>query len=457
MAVTVSPVQQGDGPTARYTGTLRPHRRVDLAFRVGGYVQSLLMVQDTGGGMRPVQAGDTVRAAVVLARLQSTDFQAQSDAASADVTAAQATVREAQGKLSQAHAGERQAADAVTEARAARQAAQAELGQAVSGVGQATAGVAEAQAALTLAQSDFARADDLYHSGSATRPQEDTAKASLDGAVAKRQAAQQTLAVAQGRVAEATANVRVAQARIRRAQSDVTASREASAEASAAISGAQAQVVRADAARTAQRVPVAQTVLRAPITGVVLGRWIEVGSLVGPGSPAFSLADTTRLDVTFGIPENAARRVRAGQRLALTLGMGNAVHRIGTVTEIDPTADEKTGVFGIQVTVPNADRALKTGMVATVHFASPGTAVGALTVPLSALVQSHDRPGGDAVMVIVDANGRHTIHLQDVQLGSSVGDQIVVRGLSPGTQIVGTAPSLLSDGEAVQVSEAADR
>jgi RND family efflux transporter MFP subunit len=451
VAATVEPADWGNGPVDRYTGTVRPHQQVGLAFRVGGYVRSLLTVRDATGGTRPVQAGDTVRAGTVLARLESVDFRAQSAAASAEVGVARAGVGQARGKLSQSQAAERQAAGAITEARAALQAAQAAHAQAVSGVGQSTAGVAEAQAAVSLAQSDFARTDDLYHNGSATRPQEDAARAALDGAVARHQAAVQAMAVAQGRVAEAGDDIRAARARVSRAQSDAVAGRAASAEAGAAITAAQAQVARADALQAAQRVPVAQTVLRAPITGVVMARSVEVGSLVGPGGPAFSLAETQRVDINFGLPELVVSRLRVGQRLGLTVGV-QGTHVLGTVTEIAPAADEKTGVFGVQVTVPNPTGALRVGMTATLGLGGSVGTEGALSVPAAALVQSRDQPSGEAVFVIVAGNGGETVHSQDVRLGPSLHDRIVVHGLTPGTRVVADSPGLLYDGETVRVA-----
>lgn len=437
--------------SVRYFGTVRPHRQVDLAFRVSGYVQALLSVRDETGETRPVQAGDTVTAGTVLARLQSADYRAQSDAAGAAVRTARAQAAQAAGRVSQARAARRQSVESVSEARAALQAAQAQYTQAVSSVGQYEAGVSEAQANVTQARSNWERTDDLYHSRSATKPQDEDARANLDTATAKLLAVRQARAVARGRVAEANAQINVCKARIRQAQAGTAASAAAVSEASAAVQAAQAQAAQAEALRAAQRVPVAETVLRAPLTGVVLARRVEIGSLVGPGSAAYSIADTARLNIVFAIPEQEAGHLRLGQRVSLTVGAQGDVPLIGIVTEIAPTANEKTRVFDVQVTIPNPHRAAKVGMTAALEIAQGVRESTTLVAPISAISQSRDQPSGASVMVITQEGGRLTARRRDVELGPSDGDKIVVRGVRRGTRIVASAPGLLYDGEPVRI------
>jgi RND family efflux transporter MFP subunit len=324
----------------------------------------------------------------------------------------------------------------------------------MSGVRQAEAGMEAAQADVTLAQSSFERTDDLYQTGSATQPQEDAAKAALDSAKSKFDAAQGARDAAQSRVAETEAQISTSQARITDAQSGITASEAAVTEAGAAIHAAQAQVVQAQSAAAAQQVPLAETVLRSPLTGVVLARRVEVGSLVGPGSPAFSIADLSRLDVVFGIPETEAGRLRVGQRVTLTLGAADTVPVTGTITELAPTADPATRVFDVQVTVPNADGTAKSGMVATLTLGSAAPDTNALVAPLSAIVQSRSHPSGYAVVVVENENGRRVARYRDVQIGPSHGDTIVVQGLARGVLVVASAPSLLYDGEPVRIADA---
>ena len=81
--------------TVRYTGAIEPNLRVDVAFKYGGYVETLMQVP-AGGRSRPVQDGDTVSRGAVLATLRAADFtekrnQAQSQLRQAQVSLDYAT------------------------------------------------------------------------------------------------------------------------------------------------------------------------------------------------------------------------------------------------------------------------------------------------------------------------------------------------------------------------------
>jgi multidrug efflux pump subunit AcrA (membrane-fusion protein) len=73
--VKVKPVTAtGDVALARYSGSLEPAARVDMAFRVGGYVEMLGQIPGEGGKPRPFEEGDFVKQGTVLARIRSADY-----------------------------------------------------------------------------------------------------------------------------------------------------------------------------------------------------------------------------------------------------------------------------------------------------------------------------------------------------------------------------------------------
>ena len=79
----------------RFSGVLEPYRRVDLAFRVGGYVESVRQERGSDGRMRALEPGDAVRRGELLATIRPTDYRAR--------------VEQSSGVLAEAHAGEEQA------------------------------------------------------------------------------------------------------------------------------------------------------------------------------------------------------------------------------------------------------------------------------------------------------------------------------------------------------------
>jgi RND family efflux transporter MFP subunit len=217
--------------------------------------------------------------------------------------------------------------------------------------------------------------------------------------------------------------------------------------ARASLDGARARLAEAQQA-------LADTSLRSPLDGVVIKRGIEVGMLAAAGTVAFTVAEIRNVKVVFGVPDTILPRVQLGASQTVTTEAYRDVKFDGRITRIDPAADPHSRVFEVEVTIPNADGRLKTGMIAALSLAegpAPGAAPQPL-VPLQAIVRSPAHPGQFAVFVVEPAGDRSVAHARDVDLGEYLGSVIpVTRGLKGGEQIVVLGAGLLSDGEAVQV------
>jgi RND family efflux transporter MFP subunit len=116
------------GNRTPYSAGIVPYSEVDLAFKSGGYVESILQVRGADGRIRNIQEGDRVARGTVLARVRESDY--------------------------------------------------------VANVNVAKAQLAQAQAALEQARLDFERTDALFRTDSVTKPQHDAAKAKLDSTTA---------------------------------------------------------------------------------------------------------------------------------------------------------------------------------------------------------------------------------------------------------------------------------
>lgn len=81
---------------ARYSGTVEPGTRVDLAFKVGGYVRDLAQIKPGAGAPRKVQEGDFVTKGTVLAVVRESDYEQQVGAANAALAEATAAQKQAQ-------------------------------------------------------------------------------------------------------------------------------------------------------------------------------------------------------------------------------------------------------------------------------------------------------------------------------------------------------------------------
>ena len=189
--------------------------------------------------------------------------------------------------------------------------------------------------------------------------------------------------------------------------------------------------------------------LRAPFSGYILDRSIELGNLAQPGSAAFTIADTSAVKIGFGVPEYAVRHLRLGQQFSIHL-QDDPKEYSGRVTSIAASADEKNRVFAVEVTVPNPKSYLKPGMIASLTVSGVQKAP-VPAVPLSSVVADPASPGSYAVFVAQEQGSKWVAHLREVTLGETHESDVAVDGVKPGEKIVVVGAAGLKDGDSVQV------
>src|SRR6516162_2863419 len=91
-------------PEERYSVSIEPYQKVDLAFKSGGIVQGILQVRGADGRMRNVEAGDKVGKGAELAQVRPLDYQNSLDQAEARRAQAEAQMAQAQAELVRARA-----------------------------------------------------------------------------------------------------------------------------------------------------------------------------------------------------------------------------------------------------------------------------------------------------------------------------------------------------------------
>jgi multidrug efflux system membrane fusion protein len=158
------------------------------------------------------------------------------------------------------------------------------------------------------------------------------------------------------------------------------------------------------------------------------------------------------MKVIFGVPDTVLPRVRLGASQAVTTEAFPNVQFQGRISRIAESADPRSRVFEVEVSIPNTDGRLKTGMVAALSLdTSTGTQTAPL-VPLASIVRAPGHAGRFAVFVVDDGGGKPVARAREVELGEYLGRVIPVKqGLSGGERIVVQGAGLLSDGESVEV------
>jgi multidrug efflux system membrane fusion protein len=214
---------------------------------------------------------------------------------------------------------------------------------------------------------------------------------------------------------------------------------------------AYARYTATQARRSQANIALGDATLRAPIDGVLLRRSIEVGSLAGPATLAFTIANTRIVKVVFGVPDVVVAVLRLGQTIDIQAEALPGAALKGRITRISPSADPTSRVFEVEAGLPNPQGRLKVGMLAGLRLGNDA-ADPALLVPLAAIV----RPAGDtanyAVYVVADSSAP-TVRLRRVRLGEVSGNLIAVRdGLRAGERVVVRGAMIVTDGQAVQIT-----
>jgi RND family efflux transporter MFP subunit len=216
----------------------------------------------------------------------------------------------------------------------------------------------------------------------------------------------------------------------------------------AAFNATRAAMDNANAALLQSQLTLADADLKAPFSGYILSRNIDLGSLVSPSTSAYTIADIGRVKVAFGAPDYVLSRVRLGQELTIR-AENDAAPVKGRVTSVSPAADTQNRIFTVEVTVSNHGGHLRPGMIASISLGEvPHSSI---SIPLSAIVPFPSEPDHFAVMVAQERAGTVVANLRKVQLGATHDNSVAIEGLQPGERVVSVGAQLLKDGDPIQV------
>jgi len=215
----------------------------------------------------------------------------------------------------------------------------------------------------------------------------------------------------------------------------------------AAFKATRASMDNAKAALLQSQLTLGDADLKAPFSGYILSRNVDIGSLVFPSTNAFTVADIGRVKVAFGAPDYVLSRVRLGQELTIQTE-NDAAPVKGQVTSISPSPDTRNRIFAVEVTVNNRNRRLRPGMIASVGLGEvPHSSI---SIPLSAIVPLSSESDHFAMMVARDRAGRLVANLRKVQLGTTHDNSVAVEGVQPGERVVSVGAQLLKNGDPIQ-------
>ncbi len=230
---------------------------------------------------------------------------------------------------------------------------------------------------------------------------------------------------------------------------------EAKAISRAALDVDAANLKNAEAAVAQQRATLNKKVVRAPFSGRLGVRRVDVGQYINPGEAVVTLQNLDSIFADFYLPEQDAMRVAAGQKIRVTTDATGENSFEGTITAIDPKVDVKSRNVLVRATFANKDEQLRPGSSASL-VVEAGKIERYLTLPQTAITFN---PYGSTVYIAMedgkDEKGQPKLIARQtfVTTGQTRGDQVAVTsGLKEGDVVVTAGQMKLQAGTPLVVN-----
>lgn len=216
---------------------------------------------------------------------------------------------------------------------------------------------------------------------------------------------------------------------------------------------AQANFQQAQAAVDNLRSQIAKKTVRAPFSGRLGIRQINLGQSLREGDAIVSLQTLSPIYVDFQLPQQYLNQVRQDLPVRVTADGLPGRQSTGKITAINPHVNAATRSIGVQATLQNTEELLRPGMFVSVEVVLPKLQT-VLSIPTTAVLYA---PFGDSVFIIEEKqteDGKKYLALrqQFIRLGEKRGDFVsVLSGLSADESVVSTGVFKLRNGQTVVV------
>jgi membrane fusion protein, multidrug efflux system len=232
-------------------------------------------------------------------------------------------------------------------------------------------------------------------------------------------------------------------------QLKINAVSQATVDADAAnLKNARAQVAE-------QQAVVDKKTLRAPFSGHLGVRAVDVGQYISAGTTVVTLQALDPIYVDFFLPQQALNQARLEQELTIKIDTYPNQKFTGAITAINPKVDSATRNVQVRATLKNPDHTLLPGMYATISIAA-GNKQRYITLPQTAVTYN---PYGETVYVVddkgKDAKGQPQLVARQTFIiaGQTRGDQVaILSGVDEGQTVVTVGQMKLHNGSAIIIN-----
>lgn len=413
------------------TADIGPQSSVTIVPKVSGTLEEI-----------KVKLGDRVKEGEVIAKIESREFLLGVKQAEAAFSAAQT-----QWNLAKATA-QTEFFSNLAQVQSALKVAQANLDKIRKGareeeIERVDAAYQQALANAQTTEKDLNRARDNYEKGAISDQQFDGAQLQFRVAQAGLESAKANLDLIKKGAREE--DIKVVEAQVEQTQASLK-NLESLKEAKsweAKIKGVQAQAEQAEVALGLAKIRLEDCTIKAPISGIISKRFVDVGAMVGPTQPLVSIVDIDTVKLLTHVSDEDLDKVKLTQEVEVKVG--TYLNRSYQVKEINisPVMDPLSRKIEVKINISNPDYLLKPGMFPKIKLW--GEKKNLLLVPKGAVVK---KEGKEQVFVVRD----NRAYLQKVIVGLEKDGLVqIMKGLKEGDQVVISGQIDLNSGDPVVI------
>jgi len=219
----------------------------------------------------------------------------------------------------------------------------------------------------------------------------------------------------------------------------------------------EANLKQAVANTAEQQAMVDKKFIRAPFSGRLGIRRVDIGQYLNVGAGIVTLQSLDPIYLDFFLPQQALNAIRVGQQVIAGINTWPGLTFNGKIIVINPQVESATRNIRIRAILKNTARKLLPGMYATVDIVS-GTPQRYITLPQTAIVYN---PYGDIVYLAIkkgaDEQGKARLVAKAVfvTIGSTRGDQVaIIKGIKDGDTVITTGQIKLRNGSPILINNA---
>lgn len=294
--------------------------------------------------------------------------------------------------------------------------AEAQVSSAKSRIDQAKSGIASARAQFIEARNNFNRIRKLFQNGNVAKAEYDRARSAKESA----------------------------EAGLKQAKAKLNEAKEGLESAKAAVESIQKELELA-------KLKLEYTTLEAPMSGVIVQQYSQIGENVNGGIPIFALDNNDSFEIEVFVNEDFIPQIKRGQKVTVSISAINQEDITGVVAEIGRMASSKKYNGNYPVTIKIADEEiqnLKSGMTAEVHFNTLSNEQ-ELVVPLTSVLSRTNK----SVFIIERINKTYgRVHRVPVETGELTEKGVEIKeGLKKEQLVVTKGVNRIVDGQKVKL------